>query len=249
MPKRSAKVSYARRLRSPSSTLLASENVARTPPSGFADDPDPRVSRSSTTTSATPASARWKAMLAPMMPPPTTTTSAAAGSGVTGVANGTTCSSGSSKRVSSLMVTPSRTSRCQAGTSSADWSGSLPAVRIAETAGLALSWNRSTAARQVMVRAGAPRRRSATSSSGSPLPSPRACCRSPVRPSCPTDGRRPARPSLGPTGRPARTGHARRRSPWRWERTPRIARPTRPDRGADADSQWRHRKDPLCSRP
>ena len=58
MPNLSAKVSNACRLRSPSSTLFASENVARTPPSGFADDPEPRVPCSSTTTSVTPASAR-----------------------------------------------------------------------------------------------------------------------------------------------------------------------------------------------
>jgi len=71
--------------------LPASEKVARTPPSGFADEPEPVVSRSMTTTSITPTSARWKAMLAPMMPPPMMATSTRSGSGVAGATSGTMC--------------------------------------------------------------------------------------------------------------------------------------------------------------
>ena len=43
-------------------------------------EPEASASRSTSSTSGTPASARWKAMLAPMTPPPMTTTGADAGS-------------------------------------------------------------------------------------------------------------------------------------------------------------------------
>src|SRR6266536_451544 len=54
-------------------------NEERTPPTALDVEPDPRRSRSTRTTSPTPASARWNAQLVPMTPPPTTTTSARRG--------------------------------------------------------------------------------------------------------------------------------------------------------------------------
>src|SRR4029450_1679933 len=57
--------------------LRGSENCARTPPAALLVEPEASWSRSTRTTSGTPASARWKAMLAPITPPPTTATLAA----------------------------------------------------------------------------------------------------------------------------------------------------------------------------
>src|SRR6266508_5163191 len=59
--------------------LSASENCARTPPAALLVEPAPSSSRSISTTSGTPASARWKAILVPITPPPTTTTLARLG--------------------------------------------------------------------------------------------------------------------------------------------------------------------------
>jgi hypothetical protein len=59
--------------------LISSENMARTPPAALHVDPLPKDPPSSSRTSRTPASARWKAVLTPMTPPPTTTTLARAG--------------------------------------------------------------------------------------------------------------------------------------------------------------------------
>src|SRR4051794_30934945 len=55
-----------------------SENCARTPPAALDVDPPASSARSRSSTS-TPASARWNAVLVPITPPPTTTTSARAG--------------------------------------------------------------------------------------------------------------------------------------------------------------------------
>ena len=55
-------------------TFSSSENIARTPPAPFAVEPEPSSARSTRSTSSTPASARWKAMLVPTTPPPTMTT-------------------------------------------------------------------------------------------------------------------------------------------------------------------------------
>ena len=56
-------------------TLSSSENIARTPPAPRPVEPEPSSPRSHSSTS-TPASARWNAMLVPITPPPTITTSA-----------------------------------------------------------------------------------------------------------------------------------------------------------------------------
>jgi hypothetical protein len=80
-PGRSPKAAKASRLRRAMRMLTGSENCARTPPAARLVEPEASASRSTSSTSATPASARWKAMLAPMTPPPTTTTEADAGSG------------------------------------------------------------------------------------------------------------------------------------------------------------------------
>src|SRR3954462_9242210 len=60
--------------------LISSENCSRTPPADFDVDPHDNSSASSSTTSVTPASARWNAALVPITPPPTITTSARSGS-------------------------------------------------------------------------------------------------------------------------------------------------------------------------
>ena len=54
----------------------SSVNCARIPPAALLVDPLPRVSRSHSTTSVTPRSARWCAVLAPIAPPPMMTTDA-----------------------------------------------------------------------------------------------------------------------------------------------------------------------------
>ena len=56
-------------------TLSSSANWARMPPAAFEVEPEASVSRSISTTS-TPSSRRWNAVLAPIAPPPITTTSA-----------------------------------------------------------------------------------------------------------------------------------------------------------------------------
>src|SRR5215210_2589685 len=55
-------------------TFSSSENIARTPPAPLAVEPEPSSPRSTSTTSSTPRSARWNAMLVPFTPPPTMTT-------------------------------------------------------------------------------------------------------------------------------------------------------------------------------
>src|SRR3954453_3051912 len=66
--------------RKASAMLISSENWSRTPPADFDVDPHDNSSASSSTTSVTPASARWNAALVPITPPPTITTSARSGS-------------------------------------------------------------------------------------------------------------------------------------------------------------------------
>ncbi len=60
-----------------------SENCARTPPAAREVEPLASSARSSSSTS-TPASARWNAALHPITPPPTITTEADSGSGAVG---------------------------------------------------------------------------------------------------------------------------------------------------------------------
>src|SRR3954454_1950143 len=69
--------------------LTASENDARTPPAALHVEPDPRASRSRSTTSRTPARLRWWATLSPITPPPMTTTEASFGSSVDGTVSET----------------------------------------------------------------------------------------------------------------------------------------------------------------
>jgi hypothetical protein len=69
--------------------LPGSENVALTPPNGFAEDPDPSKSRSMTTMLPTPFSARCNAVLTPIAPPPMIVTEAYAGSGSGGPGSST----------------------------------------------------------------------------------------------------------------------------------------------------------------
>src|SRR3954447_13185659 len=75
--------SSSSRLRSERRTLSSSANCRRTPPAERDVDPLASVSRSSSTTSATPPVARWNAALAPIAPPPMMTTSARAGRSLT----------------------------------------------------------------------------------------------------------------------------------------------------------------------
>jgi hypothetical protein len=59
--------------------LAALLKEARTPPAALHVDPHASSSLSTRTTSVTPDSARWNAMLVPITPPPTTTTDACSG--------------------------------------------------------------------------------------------------------------------------------------------------------------------------
>src|SRR4051794_36146253 len=75
-PKRSGKVSQTRTLSWARRIFVSLENCCRTPPAASAVAPRPIWSRSSTTTSVRPRSARAWAMAQPMMPAPMMTASA-----------------------------------------------------------------------------------------------------------------------------------------------------------------------------
>src|SRR2546428_1290484 len=75
-----------------SRTLISLENWRRIPPAFFPVDPQPRRSRSKTTTLRTPFRVRWNAMDAPMIPPPMMTTSAVRSMiGMVGSQSGSVC--------------------------------------------------------------------------------------------------------------------------------------------------------------
>ena len=69
--------------------MPGSENVALTPPSGFAEDPDPIKFRSMTKMLPIPARARCHAVLTPMTPPPMIVAEACGGSGLGGPGSAT----------------------------------------------------------------------------------------------------------------------------------------------------------------
>jgi hypothetical protein len=82
-------VSKASRLSCANAMLAGSENVALTPPNGFAEEPDPSRFCSMTKTLPAPARARWNAVLTPMTPPPMIATKACGGSGSGGLGSST----------------------------------------------------------------------------------------------------------------------------------------------------------------
>src|SRR3954464_14189046 len=98
--------------------LVSSENCSRTPPADLDVEPHDNSSASSSTTSATPASARWNAALEPITPPPMITTSARSGSD-------------RSNAIQSLSVTDQPTPiQPVAATTMPRYAGSSPFVRL-----------------------------------------------------------------------------------------------------------------------